>query len=59
MKYVVKGNCVIFWLCIIKGESLWWNMLNMAAPFEQCMIFLEKALGDKAVASFLTFPMLM
>lgn len=34
MKYVVKGNCIIFWLCIIKGKSLWWNILNMADPFE-------------------------
>lgn len=47
MKYVVKGNCIIFWLCIIKGKSLWWNMLNMADPFEHTSVnILRRALGN-------------
>lgn len=46
MKYVVKGNCIIFWLCIIKGKSLWWNMLNIADPFEHMYAFKIKALDS-------------
>lgn len=47
MKYVVKGkDCIIFWLCIIKGKSLRWNVLDVADPFEHMLEFFKKALGS-------------
>ena len=47
MKYIVKGkDCIIFWLCI-KGKPLWWNMLDMADPFEHMLEFFKKATTEK------------